>query len=55
MKLKKQEDKGVDTSVLLRRGTKYSQVVEGGRDMGGKRRAGSGTGGVGEDIQRSGN
>ena len=34
MKLKKKEDQRVDTSVLLRRGTKISPEVEGGRNLG---------------------
>jgi hypothetical protein len=37
MKLKKKEDKNVDASSFLERGSNYSQDVEGGRDLGGKK------------------
>jgi len=37
MKPKKKEDQNVDASVLLRRGTKYSQEVEGRKYFGGSK------------------
>jgi hypothetical protein len=36
------EDQSVDVPVFLRWGTKHSQEVEGGRDLGGKRGGGEG-------------
>jgi hypothetical protein len=36
MMLKRKEDQRVDASVLLRRGTKYSREVVGGRDLEGR-------------------